>query len=50
MTGMIHWLEVNANVLAVLVTVGVAVLLICCLKCSDCASRDKDDLFNHHGV
>ena len=50
MTGFINWLEVNANVLAVLVTVGVAVLLICCLECSNCAGQEKDDLFKHHGV
>jgi hypothetical protein len=50
MTAIFHWFEVNANVLAVLVTVGVAVLLICCLKCSDCSKREKDDLFKRHGV
>ncbi len=50
MTGLFKWLEVNANVLAVLVTVGVAVLLVCCLKCSDCGSREKDDLFKRHEV
>ncbi len=50
MTGLFHWLEVNASVLAVLVTVGVAVLLICCLECSDCSKRDKDDLFKRHEV
>ena len=50
MTGFIHWLEVDANVLAVLVTVGVAVLLICCMECSDCSKREKDDLFDRHEV
>lgn len=50
MTGFVNWLEVNANILAVLVTVGVAVLLICCLECSNCAGKEKDDLFKHHGV
>ncbi len=50
MMGLFHWLEVNASVLAVLVTVGVAVLLICCLECSDCSKVDKDDLFKRHEV
>lgn len=50
MTGLVNWLEVNANVLAILVTVGVAVLLICCLECSNCGSQEKDDLFKHHGA
>jgi hypothetical protein len=43
-----HWLTVNGDVLAVLITVGVAVLLVCCLECTHCPSRDKDDLFDHH--
>jgi hypothetical protein len=45
---MVHWFFLNAGVLAVLVTVGVAILLVCCLKCSDCSKRDKDDLFHRH--
>jgi hypothetical protein len=48
MQGLFHWFTVNASVLSVLVTVGVAVLLICCLECSDCPSREKDDLFSRH--
>jgi hypothetical protein len=48
MTSLMHWFGVNASVLAVLVTVGIAVLLICCLECSDCSCRDKDDLFHRH--
>jgi hypothetical protein len=40
-----HWLTVNGNGIAVLVTVGVALLLVCCMGCSDCPSRDKDDIF-----
>jgi hypothetical protein len=43
-----HWLTANGSVLAVLVTVGVAVLLVCCLECTKCGCRDKDDLFDHH--
>jgi len=48
MNNLVHWFLINANVLAVLVTVGVAVLLICCLECSNCSCREKDDLFRHH--
>ncbi len=40
-----HWLYVNGSVLAVLVTVGVAVLVLCCLECTKCGRREKDDLF-----
>jgi hypothetical protein len=40
-----NWFGVNASILAVLVTVGVAILLVCCLECSNCSKRDKDELF-----
>jgi hypothetical protein len=43
-----HWLTVNGSVLAVLITVGVAVLIVCCLECATSPSRDKDDIFRHH--
>jgi len=50
MQHLIHWFTVNASLLAILVTVGVAVLLVCCLGCSNCPSREKDDLFRRHGM
>jgi len=40
----------NATVLAVLVTVGVAVLVVCCLECSHCGCREKDEIFKRHEV
>jgi hypothetical protein len=46
MNSFMHWFGVNASILAVLVTVGVAVLLICCLECSNCSGREKDELFH----
>lgn len=48
MNSIVHWFGINASVLAVLVTVGVAVLVVCCLECSNCSCRDKDDLFRRH--
>jgi len=50
MHNLIHWFAANGSILAVLVTVGVAVLLVCCLGCSNCPSRDKDELFKRHGL
>ena len=41
-----HWIAVNGSVLAVLVTVGVAVLLVCCLECTHCPKREKDELLH----
>jgi hypothetical protein len=42
---LIHWFTLNANLFAILVTVGVAVLLVACLQCTKCPCREKDDLF-----
>jgi hypothetical protein len=50
MNTLMQWVQVNANILAVLVTVGVAVLLVCCLQCSNCGCREKDDLFKRHEI
>lgn len=43
-----HWIAANETALAVLVTAGVAVLLVCCIECTKCGCRDKDDLFHRH--
>lgn len=50
MHNVVHWLLDNGGVLAILVTAGVAVLLVCCLECSNCSCREKDDIFNHHEI
>lgn len=48
MHSLFHWITMNASVLAILVTLGVAVLLVCCLECTNCPSQDKDEIFNRH--
>jgi hypothetical protein len=50
MHSVVHWFEMNGTILSILVTVGVAVLLVCCLGCADCPAREKDDLFRHRNV
>jgi len=50
MHSFIHWFAAHETVFAVLITAGVAVLLVCCLECSRCPCREKDSLFKHHGV
>lgn len=45
MHSLIHWFVAYENIIALLVTVGVALLIVCCMECTDCPSRDKDDLF-----
>jgi len=45
MNSLAHSLFSIGTLLAVLITVGVAVLLICCLSCSSCPCKEKDDIF-----
>lgn len=47
MFSFLHGFAAIENLLAALVTIGVAVLLICCMECSHCPRRDEDDLFRH---
>ena len=49
MESLVHWLVTNGSVLAVVVTVGVAILLVSCLGCSNCPKREKDEFFRHEG-
>jgi hypothetical protein len=50
MTSLIRWLMTSGSLLALVVTGGVAVLLVCCLGCARCPHRDKDDIFTRHEV
>ncbi|HWA94781.1 MAG TPA: hypothetical protein VG844_09280 [Terracidiphilus sp.] len=50
MQHLMHWLTDSATVIAIVVTVGVGVLLFCCLGCSKCGGCEKDDLFRKRHV
>jgi len=50
MNSLILWFTVYENALAVLATVSVALLLVCCLECTNCSCRDKDEFFRHREV
>jgi hypothetical protein len=50
MQSLVQWFATPANTLALMVTLGVAFFLFCCLECADCSGRDKDDLFSRHAV
>ena len=50
MHSLIHWFTVYENALAVVVTVGVAFFLICCVECISCPCREKDELFRRRKV
>jgi hypothetical protein len=45
MHSLVHWFAINGSLLAVLVTVGVAILLVSCVGCTNCPRRGKDALF-----
>jgi hypothetical protein len=47
---LIHWLYASGNIVAVVITAGVAVLLVCCLSCAKCGCREKDEIFSRHEV
>ena len=48
--GLVHWIASHEILLAVVITAAVALLLVCCLECSHCSCRDRDELFNRHEV
>ena len=50
MESVASWFTDYENAVAVLVTVGVALLLVCCLECVTSPPRDKDDIFNRHAM
>jgi len=50
MHGLFHWFAGHETVLAILITAGVGLLLVCCLECSRCPCREKDDIFTRHEV
>jgi hypothetical protein len=45
-----NWIVISGSLVALVVTVGVAVLLVCCLSCAHCPLKDKDDIFKRHEV
>ena len=47
---LLHWFATNPNLVAIIVTAGVAILLVCCFQCTRCPGRDKDELFHRHQV
>jgi hypothetical protein len=50
MQGLVQWFTIPGNALAVLVTAGVAVFLVCCLECATSPKRDEDDIFSRHAM
>ena len=45
-----HSIVVSGSLVALVITLGVAVLIICCLSCARCPLKEKDDLFKRREV
>jgi hypothetical protein len=50
MHNLFQWLVTSGSLLALVVTAGVAVLLVCCLGCAKCPCREKDEIFRRREV
>lgn len=50
MQHLMQWLTDSSTLIAVVVTVGVGVLLFCCVGCSKCGCEEKDELFRKRHV
>ncbi len=50
MFSFLHGFAAIENLLAALVTIGIALLLVCCVECSSCRDRKDDDIFRHKNV
>ena len=45
-----HWIVTSGSLVALVVTSGVALLVVCCLSCAHCPCQEKDDLFKRREV
>jgi hypothetical protein len=50
MPHLMNWISANGTLMAVIVTGGVAVLLVSCLGCTNCGCREKDELFKRREI
>jgi hypothetical protein len=50
MQSLVQWFTTFENALALLVTLGAAIFLFCCLECATSPTRDKDEIFIHHAM
>jgi hypothetical protein len=50
MNSLIHTLFSASFLFAGIITLGVGVLLFCCVGCTRCPGKEEDDLFRHHSA
>jgi len=48
MYGMAQWFTTGATLIALVITVAVGIFLVCCIECTKCPKKEKDDIFNRH--
>lgn len=48
MHSLAQWFSTGATIIALVITAAVAIFLVCCLECTKCSNKEKDDIFNRH--
>ncbi|HEV2323510.1 MAG TPA: hypothetical protein VGS10_06130 [Terracidiphilus sp.] len=48
MQSVAHWFSTGATIIALVITAAVAIFLVCCLECTKCPKKEKDEIFNRH--
>lgn len=43
-----NWFSTGATIIALVITAAVAIFLVCCVECTKCPKKEKDELFNRH--
>jgi hypothetical protein len=48
MQSVAHWFSTGATIIALVITAAVAIFLVCCVECTKCPKKEKDEIFNRH--
>lgn len=45
---MTEWFTTGATIIALVITAAVAIFLVCCVECTKCPKKEKDEIFTRH--
>jgi len=48
MQSLAHWFSTGATIIALVITAAVGIFLVCCVECTKCPKKEKDEIFNRH--
>lgn len=48
MHSVVNWFSTGATIIALVITAAVAIFLVCCMECTKCPKKDKDEIFTRH--